>query len=91
MEKLEYMHDHTYIRSYSLLLATADWPEGEGSGDEKEQEKQVHTAPVRSLQEEHSRQQEELLQVRSSSYRNHLSKMKLCKLSAHPSIHGEGG
>lgn len=55
-----------YIRSYSLLLATVDWLEGDGSGDEKEQRKQVHIARVRSLQEEHSRQQEELKQVRSS-------------------------
>lgn len=55
-----------YIPSDFLLSAAADWPEGDGSGDEEEQQKQDHVAQVRPQQEEPSGQQEELLQVRTS-------------------------
>lgn len=43
------------------------WSEGHGhQKDKQEQLKQAHAAQVRALQEEHRRQQEELLQVRQT-------------------------
>lgn len=51
--------------SYLLPLAVVQRYEGHGSQkDKQEQLKQAHAAQVRALQEEHRRQQEELLQVR---------------------------
>lgn len=55
--------DHTL--SYLLPSAAVRQYEGHGSQkDKQEQLKQAHAAQVRALQEEHRRQQEELLQVR---------------------------
>lgn len=57
------LRDH--ILSYSLPLAAVQRYEGHGSQkDKQEQLKQAHAAQVRALQDEHRRQQEELLQVR---------------------------
>lgn len=59
--------DHLYICNilYLLVLATVRWYENCGSHKSKqEQLKQAHAAQVRALQDEHRRQQEELLQVR---------------------------
>lgn len=48
-----------------LSVAAGQWCEGLGSQrDKREQLKEIHAAQVRALQEEHRRQQEELLQVR---------------------------
>lgn len=48
-----------------LSVAAGQWCEGLGSQrDTREQLKEIHAAQVRALQEEHRRQQEELLQVR---------------------------
>ncbi len=57
-----------YVTTYchiSLALAAVRRYEGHGSQkDKQEQLKQAHAAQVRALQDEHRRQQEELLQVR---------------------------
>ncbi|XP_034751383.1 uncharacterized protein si:ch73-100l22.3 isoform X2 [Etheostoma cragini] len=46
-------------------LAAVRWYEGHGGQDKQEQLKQTHAAQVRALQDEHRRQQEELLQPSS--------------------------
>ncbi|XP_028459608.1 uncharacterized protein cp110 isoform X2 [Perca flavescens] len=46
-------------------LAAVRWYEGHGGQDKQEHLKQTHAAQVRALQEEHRRQQEELLQPSS--------------------------
>lgn len=52
---------------YELVLAAVRWCEGHvGQKDKQEQLKQAHAAQVRALQDEHRRQQEELLQVRQT-------------------------
>ncbi len=54
-----------HILSNLLSLAALRWHEGHGSQKDKEEQlKQAHAAQLRALQEEHKRQQEELLQVR---------------------------
>lgn len=56
--------EHTL--SYLLPLAAVRWQEGHGRRDQQEQLKQAHAAQVKALQDEHRRQQEELMQVRRS-------------------------
>lgn len=57
--------EFTPLVLYSLPSALLRWTDGYGSLKERqEQLKEVHAAQVRALQDEHRRQQEELLQVR---------------------------
>lgn len=54
--------DHTLL--YLLPLAAVRWQEGPGSQDKQEHLIEAHAAQVRALQDEHRRQQDELMQVR---------------------------
>ncbi|XP_028459627.1 uncharacterized protein cp110 isoform X4 [Perca flavescens] len=49
-------------------LAAVRWYEGHGGQDKQEHLKQTHAAQVRALQEEHRRQQEELLQSKLAGF-----------------------
>ncbi|XP_059183509.1 uncharacterized protein si:ch73-100l22.3 [Centropristis striata] len=67
----------------STPTAAARWYEGHGNQEDKqEQLKQAHAAQVRALQEEHRRQQEELLQALAERYRLLQSVSFPCSMSS---------
>ncbi|XP_028459618.1 uncharacterized protein cp110 isoform X3 [Perca flavescens] len=63
-------------------LAAVRWYEGHGGQDKQEHLKQTHAAQVRALQEEHRRQQEELLQALAVRYRLLQSVSFPCSMSS---------
>ncbi|KAF1394850.1 hypothetical protein PFLUV_G00005420 [Perca fluviatilis] len=63
-------------------LAAVRWYEGHGGQDKQEHLKQTHAAQVRALQEEHRRQQAELLQALAVRYRLLQSVSFPCSMSS---------
>ncbi|XP_034389088.1 uncharacterized protein si:ch73-100l22.3 [Cyclopterus lumpus] len=67
----------------STPRAAVPWYEGHGGQEDKQEElKQAHAAQVRALQDEHRRQQEELLQALAVHYRHLQSGSFPCSMSS---------
>ncbi|XP_062420503.1 uncharacterized protein cp110 [Pungitius pungitius] len=83
MHMTEETRDRRADASRGACTPTVTWYEGHGRQENKQEElKRAHAAQVRALQEEHQRQQEELLQALAVRYRLLQSVSSPCSMSS---------
>ncbi|KAL6110444.1 uncharacterized protein ACO6RY_19522 [Pungitius sinensis] len=83
MHMTEETRDRWADASRGACTPTVPWYEGHGRQEDKQEElKRAHAAQVRALQEEHQRQQEELMQALAVRYRLLQSVSSPCSMSS---------